>query len=136
MLLSAAGFAALAAVPLLGTLVVFQVVRRTAEYALVRPAREVLFTVVTREEKYKAKNFIDTVVFRGGDVVGGWVMAAITILSATARLAGILAIPMALAAAAVGWRLGRKQEQFRQAQAVTLRHPGTWTSKSIPIVEA
>jgi AAA family ATP:ADP antiporter len=64
------GFLALAAAPVLVTLVVFQVARRASNYALSKPARESLFTVLTREDKYKAKNFVDTFVYRGGDVVG------------------------------------------------------------------
>jgi AAA family ATP:ADP antiporter len=56
----------------LAVLFVAMTTRRAAGYALERPAREVLFTVVTREEKYKAKNFIDTVVYRGGDAATAW----------------------------------------------------------------
>jgi AAA family ATP:ADP antiporter len=67
---SAAGFVALGASPTPGTLFVFQVARRAAEFALVKPAREVLFTVVSREEKYSAKSFIDTFVYRSGDAIG------------------------------------------------------------------
>jgi AAA family ATP:ADP antiporter len=67
---SAAGFFALGASPTAGTLFVVQVVRRAAEFALVKPAREALFTVVSREEKYSAKSFIDTFVYRSGDALG------------------------------------------------------------------
>ena len=67
---SAAGFFALGASPTAGTLFVVQVLRRAAEFALVKPAREVLFTVVSREEKYSAKSFIDTFVYRTGDAIG------------------------------------------------------------------
>jgi len=69
-LLTGAGFLALGASPTPGTLFVFQVARRAAEFALVKPAREVLFTVVSREEKYSAKSFIDTFVYRSGDALG------------------------------------------------------------------
>jgi AAA family ATP:ADP antiporter len=58
--------------PGLATLVVVQIARRGLQYGLERPSREVLFTVVTGEEKYKAKAFIDTVVFRGGDAAAIW----------------------------------------------------------------
>jgi len=67
---SAAGFFALGGSPTAGTLFVVQVLRRAAEFALVKPAREVLFTVVSREEKYSAKSFIDTFVYRSGDALG------------------------------------------------------------------
>ena len=59
----AAGFTGLAFWPVLGILVAFQVIRRASNFAVSRPAREVLFTVVNREERYKSKNFIDTVVY-------------------------------------------------------------------------
>ncbi len=68
--LTAGGFLALGASPTAGTLFVVQVARRAAEFALVKPAREVLFTVVSREEKYSAKSFIDTFVYRSGDALG------------------------------------------------------------------
>ncbi len=67
---SAAGFFALGASPTPGVLFVFQVLRRASEFAIVKPAREALFTVVSREEKYSAKSFIDTFVYRSGDALG------------------------------------------------------------------
>ncbi|KAA0255988.1 MAG: MFS transporter [Acidobacteria bacterium] len=69
-LITAGGFYALAASPVPATLFLVQVVRRGAEYGIVKPAREALFTVVSREEKYSAKAFIDTFVYRTGDVIG------------------------------------------------------------------
>jgi AAA family ATP:ADP antiporter len=63
-------FAALRVAPILGVLVVCQVARRTLDYAVTKPAREVLFTVVRPEDKYKAKSFIDTFVYRSGDALG------------------------------------------------------------------
>src|SRR5690606_19418837 len=67
----AVGFVALAAAPLFAVFVVVMVIRRVGEYALVRPGREMLYAVLPAEQKYKAKNFIDTVVYRGGDAVSG-----------------------------------------------------------------
>ena len=72
-ILTALGFVALAVSPTLGVLMVAQAVRRATHYGIERPAREVLFTVVDREQKYKSKNFIDTVVYRGGDAASAWV---------------------------------------------------------------
>jgi ATP:ADP antiporter, AAA family len=63
-------FVALRMAPILGVLVVCQVARRTLDYAITKPAREVLFTVVRPEDKYKAKSFIDTFVYRSGDALG------------------------------------------------------------------
>jgi AAA family ATP:ADP antiporter len=79
-IVSLAGFAALAVSQVLGLFLVFTVVRRMGEYAISKPAREVLFTVVKREEKYKAKNFIDTAVSRAGDASTGWAVSGIKAL--------------------------------------------------------
>ena len=68
--LTAIGFSLLGVAPVILVVLLFQMVRRAANYALVRPARETLFTVVAREERYKAKSFIDTFVYRGGDALG------------------------------------------------------------------
>src|SRR2546426_12653225 len=75
--LGLAGFVAIGVAPVLAVLIAFQILRRAADYAIARPAREMLFTVLTREAKYKSKNFIDTVVFRSGDAASGWVYAAL-----------------------------------------------------------
>jgi ATP:ADP antiporter, AAA family len=70
--LSIVGFTALGLVPTIAVFVAFQVARRAGSYALERPSREVLFTAVSREDKYKAKSLIDTFVYRGGDQIGAW----------------------------------------------------------------
>jgi AAA family ATP:ADP antiporter len=69
----ALGFLGLALVASLATLVVFQAAFNAVQRAIMRPARETLFTVVSRADKYKSKAFIDTFVYRGGDVVGAQV---------------------------------------------------------------
>jgi ATP:ADP antiporter, AAA family len=66
-----AGYALFAAAPRFMVLVVVYAVRRVGDYALTRPCRDALFTVVSREEKYKAKSLIDTFVYRGGDALSG-----------------------------------------------------------------
>jgi AAA family ATP:ADP antiporter len=76
-LVVAAGFTALAVHPVLGVLIAVQVARRSINYALAKPAREMLFTVVSREEKYKSKHFIDTFIYRGGDALGAAVFAVL-----------------------------------------------------------
>ncbi len=76
-LLSVVGFAWLGATPTIAAIVVLQVARRAGNFAIARPTREVLFTVLGREDKYKAKSFIDTVVYRLGDQVGAWSYAAL-----------------------------------------------------------
>ena len=111
--LGLAGFAAIALVPTLAMLVAFQVLRRAADYAIARPAREMLFTVLEREAKYKSKNFIDTVVFRGGDTASGWVYAALKGLGLSLAGLAAVAIPGALLWLAVGLWLGRRHTQMR-----------------------
>ncbi len=107
------GYLTLAAAPVLPVLVVFQVLRRAADYSMLRPVREVLFTVVSREEKYKAKNFIDTVVLRGGDAASGWVSAGLKALGAGTAAVALIAAPIAFLSALLGWFLGRQQEALK-----------------------
>lgn len=113
-----AGFAALAAWPVVAVLGAVQVLRRALDYALARPARETLFTVVTRDAKYKAKNAIDTVVYRGGDAASGWMAAALA--AGGMGLAGIGAVfaPLAVVWIALsGWLSRRQAQRADQATA-------------------
>ena len=110
-LVFAAGFAALAATPMLAVVIAFQALQRTANFAISNPAREVLFTVLAREEKYKAKNVIDLVVFRGSDALGGWLFAALRALGMELRSISLAAIPLAAAWLVLALALGRAQER-------------------------
>jgi AAA family ATP:ADP antiporter len=103
------GFLALALAPFLITIAAFQVVRRAGNYAISKPGREMLFTVLPRSQKYKAKNIIDTVIYRGGDAVAGWIYAGLA--AAGLGLSGIawLSVPIALVWMVVGFWLGRAQ---------------------------
>lgn len=107
------GFGGLALFPVLGMLVAFQVVRRAGNFAIARPAREILFTVVGREEKYKSKNFIDTVVYRGGDAVSGWVFAGLSGIGLGLSAISFIAVPVAALWLCTGWFLGKRQEILR-----------------------
>ncbi len=97
----------IAAAPLLAVVVVVQVARRAADYALAKPAREVLFTQVPREAKYKAKSFIDTVVYRGGDALSAWAFRGAAGLGLGLSGLALLATPVAALWIAAGFRLGR-----------------------------
>jgi len=103
------GFGALAALPAVSTLVVFQVLRRSSDYAIARPTREVLYTVVPREDRYKAKSFIDTVVYRGGDQIGAWAYALIAMAGFGSTLMAAIAIGLAALWLINGLWLGRRQ---------------------------
>ncbi len=111
--ITALGFLALGVAPILPVLVAFQVARRAGEYALTRPAREVLFTVVGREVKYKAKNFIDTVVFRGGDALSAWLFAGIKGLGLTLAGMAWLAVPITGLYVGVALWLARRERVLR-----------------------
>lgn len=101
-------FAAMGALPVLAVLVVAQVLRRAVGYGVATPSREALYAVVTRDEKYKAKGFIDTVIFRGGDVVSAFLYDGLAALGlGLGALAAVIA-PAGLAWAAVGRRLARE----------------------------
>ncbi|MDH1300809.1 MULTISPECIES: MFS transporter [Achromobacter] len=106
-----AAFLALAAFPVFGVLAAAMIVRRVGEYALIRPGREMLFTAVSPEDKYKTKNVIDTVVYRAGDAASGWVKAGVDMLGYGAALIAVLGALCALAAAAVGHGLGRTADR-------------------------
>ncbi len=110
------GFLALGLAPVLAVLVAFQISRRAAQYGVARPAREMLFTVVTREEKYKAKNVIDTLVYRGGDAVSGWAFAGLTALGLGLTGIALVALPLAAVWIAIALYLGRRQEGLRETR--------------------
>ena len=108
--LSILGFMALATAPTLAIIVGYQVLRRAGNFAFARPSREVLFTVVPRDEKYKAKSFIDTVVYRTGDQAGAWTYAGLGLLGMSMTGIAIFAVPLSLLWLLNGLWLGRKQE--------------------------
>jgi AAA family ATP:ADP antiporter len=111
-LLLGLGFLLLGVFPVLPVLVVVQVLRRAGNYAIMRPAREMLYVVLTREEKYKAKNFIDTVVYRGGDALSSWVYAGMRGLGLSLSTIAWLAVPLSLVWAWVALRLGHRQGEI------------------------
>jgi ATP:ADP antiporter, AAA family len=105
------GFAALAVAPTLAVVVTLQVVQRWMNFAIANPARQVFFTVLDREEKYKAKNLIDVVIYRGSDALYGWVFDSLQALGLKLGAIALVALP-----AAAGWLvlsavLGRTQER-------------------------
>jgi ATP:ADP antiporter, AAA family len=109
-----AGYAIFASAPRFMVLVVVYAVRRVGDYALTRPCRDALFTVVSREEKYKAKSLIDTFVYRGGDALSGSLYKELT----GGFGAGPAAIGWLGAAISAVWTvlalaLGRAQERAR-----------------------
>ena len=108
----AIGFTVLGLSPVLGVLLMVQVIRRAGNYAVMRPAREMLYVVLSREEKYKAKNFIDTVVYRTGDAVSAWVYAGMRSVGMSLSTIALIAVPLALVWAWVAFGLGRQQTKI------------------------
>lgn len=114
---SMVGFAAIGVsmwgvTPLLATFVALAVLRRATNFAITNPSMEILYTVVTREDKYKAKGFIETFVYRAGDQLAAWGYAGLAALGL--GLAGIswVSVPLAALFVAVGIWLGRRQQEL------------------------
>jgi len=123
-LTAALGFLGLAVVGSLAALIVFEASFRAVQRALMRPARETLFTVVSREDKYKSKAFIDTFVYRGGDVIGAQAEGLLGRLGMGLVALASVAIPLALAWAALGIWLGRAQQrQVKRGHSASFRAP-------------
>jgi ATP:ADP antiporter, AAA family len=112
----AGGFLVLAAAPILPTIIVFQAVQRTAHFAISTPARQALFTVTTREEKYKVKNVIDLVVYRGSDALYSWLFVSLKTLGWSLGTIASLAVLISLLWLAVAIALGRTHDRRSSLQ--------------------
>jgi AAA family ATP:ADP antiporter len=107
--LIAAGMAMLAAAPMVSIVVAVQIVRRIGNYAVSRPAREMLFTAVDREVRFKAKPVIDIVIYRGGDMLNAWAFTGLTQgLGLAMGPVALVGVGIASTWAAVGIYLGRR----------------------------
>ena len=116
-----AGMLIVAAAPMVGVVVALQIVRRAGNYAVSRPAREMLFTAVDREVRFKAKPVIDIVIYRGGDMLNAWAFTALTqglglgmamVAFAGAGIAGLWAL--------TGIYLGRRFREMDGAAPATV----------------
>mgnify|MGYP005735590315 FL=1 len=102
------GMLILAISPILWVVVGLQVVRRAGEYSITKPAREMLFTTLDRDARFKGKSVIDVVVYRAGDIMWAWIFTGLTqVLGLT--LGGVAAIGSAVALvwSYLGFRLGK-----------------------------
>jgi len=105
------GFIGLALAPTFAVLAAVMIVRRIGEYAFVRPGREMLFAPLDAESKYKAKNFIDTVVYRGGDALSGWAKTLLDMLGQGTLLIALVGAGCAAVWGALGWYLGGRADR-------------------------
>ena len=114
--LSMVGFAAMGIAASLAVLAVFQVARRAAAYALMRPSREILFTVLKREDKYKVKSVTDTLGYRTGDQLGAWSYHGLQGLRLDLNTISWIAVPITVGWCALSIWLARKQRTLANAQ--------------------
>ena len=113
------GFTTLGFAPTLLVIVVFQTLRRAGNYAVARPTRELLYTVIAREDKFKAKSFIDTFVYRAGDQIGAWSYALMGVIGLGLTGIAFVAVPISAVWLGVGFWLGHRQEALAQAGPTT-----------------
>ena len=111
-----AGFLALGLYPTLAVLVVVQVIYRAGRYGVTKPAREMLWTVLRREDKYKAKPFLDAAVYRGGDLVSGWIYTGLAAVGLSIGAIALVAAPVAGLWVMLGFKLGQREEALATAQ--------------------
>ena len=104
-----AAFIGLGLYPTVGVLLVVQVLRRGWNYGLMKPALETLYTVIPREEKYKAKNLIDTFVYRSGDQIGAWSYDGLLALGLGVSAIAFINVPVAVLWVGTGAALGLAQ---------------------------
>ena len=127
---AALGFVGLALTTSLATIVIFQAAFNAVQRAIVRPARETLFTVVSRSDKYKSKAFTDTFVYRTGDVLGAQLEGALGRLGTGLGALVSVSIPLAMVWGALGIWLGRRQKreaEHRSAPNVAGEEPALLT---------
>ena len=117
------GFAVLAVSPMLLVVLAFQSLQGAAGFAISNPARQVLFTVVSRDDKYKAKNVIDVVVFRGSDAASSGIFAGLKSLGQSIEAVAAIGLVISIFWIALSLGLGRSEE--RRARQM---HKPAWPS--------
>ena len=107
------GFATLSIWTAYGVMAIFQAVHRATRYAVARPARETLFSVVSTSEKYKAKPVVDVFLYRGGDLAGVGVEGAFAAIGLSISGIAGATIPLAGIWSLLSLRLARTQDQHK-----------------------
>lgn len=119
-ILSVFGFTGLGFVPTLAVLVVFESLRRAGNYAIARPTRETLYTVLEREDKFKAKAFIDTFIYRLGDALAAWFYPVFGLFGLALSGIAFATVPLAGIWLVIGLWLGGRQKQIAQEKGITV----------------
>ncbi|MGB5819614.1 MAG: hypothetical protein WBG90_09020, partial [Saonia sp.] len=107
----AIGFIVLSLNTVLVVVAVLMIMHRAGNFIVLRPGREMLYTICSREEKYKAKNFMDTAVYRGGDALSGWTFAGLFSLGFEISVISIVALPLLIFWSYTGFQLGKKADK-------------------------
>lgn len=118
-LLSTLGYLALGIAPVIGVVIAFQSLRRMGNFALTQPARENLYFPLPRETRYKAKNLIDTFMFRAGDQIGAWTHTGLGLLGLTASGISFVAAPISALWLLLAIWLGRAHRRLLAAPAAS-----------------
>jgi len=119
-LVSVIGFSALGMYPSIALFVAFTVIRRAGNYAFANPGREVLFAVIPPEDKYKAKNFIDTFAYRSGDQIGAWSYSLLSGAGMAVSSIALIAAPMSAVWLLAALWLGRRHARMQAAEVPEL----------------
>lgn len=114
--ISFVGFGLLAVAPILTVVIGFDILRRAGNFALQRPARECLYTVIPRSDKYKAKNFNDTFVYRVGDQVGAWSYTAMAYFGLGMSGLALSMLPVSLVWFGLALWLGKQYQRINREQ--------------------
>ena len=123
-LISVLGFGVLAVAPVLTALVALQVARRAGNFAIQRPAREVLYTVLSRTDKYKSKNFNDTFVYRVGDQIGAWSSTALTWMGLGIAGVSMTMVPFCAIWLGLALWLGMRYRRIQEGSATAVPRAG------------
>ncbi|TQV88089.1 NTP/NDP exchange transporter [Aliikangiella coralliicola] len=116
-LLTLSGFVALSIAPTLAVLIIFQATRRSLNYGLFKPAREILFTILPQEQKYKAKSFVDTFVYRGGDAIGAITQKGLTAIQLGIGSIALLVVPIAAFWSLLAIYLGKQANRIAEHES-------------------
>ena len=117
------GFGVMAFAPVLAVMISLEVFRRVGDYAIMKPAREMLFSVVSREEKYKAKNFIDTTILRTGSASSSWIYKGVASIGMQGLGIAAVSVALGLAWCFIAYWLGKQFTRLQNSQILAAKTP-------------